>query len=283
MAPEMVEVSWNDFSSSASNTIKNLIYDQDFNDVTIACEDDMQIKAHKVVLSSGSSFFKRVLVKNPHQHPLVYLKGVKYGQLKQMIKFIYLGEIKITETEVNSFIELGKDLEVEGIIDEPANKETIETNLPTSCLDTSVKMIEDPVNNVENEVLVPKIEIETEALEEFCDLGSIKDREIKQGIKEPVSPKVAQKDGIYECKKCEFTSIHWATVRKHKISKHDGIRYKCPQSECEKTFSDTSSLLRHRKATHDGFIYKCETCEKVFSEGSTLTKHNKSKHSVTQQ
>ena len=51
--------------------------------ITLAC-DDSQLQAHKVILSACSLFFRKILKQNPHQHPLLYLKGVKFSELQYM-------------------------------------------------------------------------------------------------------------------------------------------------------------------------------------------------------
>ena len=54
----------------------NIREDKDFSDVTLAREDGLQEKGHKVILASSSPFFKDLLVKNKHPHPLIYMRGV---------------------------------------------------------------------------------------------------------------------------------------------------------------------------------------------------------------
>jgi hypothetical protein len=66
---------WNDFESNISVAFRELREDKDFFDVTLACDDD-QIQAHKVILSACSPFFRSILKRNRHEHPLLYLKGV---------------------------------------------------------------------------------------------------------------------------------------------------------------------------------------------------------------
>ena len=70
---------WNDFEANVSCAFRELREDKDFFDVTLACDDE-QIQAHKVIVSACSPFFRNVLRRNPHQHPLLYLKGVKYRE-----------------------------------------------------------------------------------------------------------------------------------------------------------------------------------------------------------
>ena len=49
---------WNDFQENVSTTFGSLRNDNDFTDVTLACEDGYQMEAHKVILASSSPFFQ---------------------------------------------------------------------------------------------------------------------------------------------------------------------------------------------------------------------------------
>ena len=110
-------MTWDVFSENSCNTIRNLYTDTSFTDVTLLTEDDQQISAHKVVLASGSCFFRRILMKNFHKNPLIYLKGIKFSDLKSIVRFIYLGETEINRNEVESFIRTGKDLQINGLLE----------------------------------------------------------------------------------------------------------------------------------------------------------------------
>ena len=103
--------SWKDFESNASSCYKRLILDTNFTDVNLACDDNRQVKAHKVVLSSSSPVLEQILLANPHQHPLIYLRKVKYS----LIKFIYLGQTEVAQAELEDFMSIAEELEVEGL------------------------------------------------------------------------------------------------------------------------------------------------------------------------
>ena len=81
MTDNTVEMWWNNFETNAHNTFRNLWNDQDFADVTLATVDDQQSRAHKVILSSCSQFFRNIFLKNPHQNPLLYLKDIRYKEI----------------------------------------------------------------------------------------------------------------------------------------------------------------------------------------------------------
>merc|ERR1712025_274343 len=110
-------LSWNQNEEMRPLLLKTLWENKDFVDVTIACDDD-QIDAHKVVLSAASSIFEKILKRNPHNHPLIYLKGTSKGQVELLLEFIYSGETNIPEENLNEFLELAKSFCVKGLTDE---------------------------------------------------------------------------------------------------------------------------------------------------------------------
>jgi len=106
---------WNDFEANISGAFREIRDEKDFFDVTLACEDDSQLQAHKVILSACSPFFRTVLRRNPHQHPLLYLKGVKSKELMSVLNFMYCGEVNVAQEELNSFLAVSEDLQVKGL------------------------------------------------------------------------------------------------------------------------------------------------------------------------
>lgn len=52
---------WKDFPSHFSGEFKSLRNDEQFVDVTLCC-DDQFIKAHKIILSACSTYFKKILM-----------------------------------------------------------------------------------------------------------------------------------------------------------------------------------------------------------------------------
>ena len=105
---------WNDFEGNISAAFRELRDDKDFFDVTLACDDE-QIQAHKVILSACSPFFRDILRRNPHQHPLLYMKSVKYTDLQAVLNFMYHGEVNVAQEELNSFLAVAEDLKVKGL------------------------------------------------------------------------------------------------------------------------------------------------------------------------
>jgi hypothetical protein len=114
MSSEKFCLRWNDFESNISVAFRELRDDKDFLDVTLACDDE-QIQAHKMILGACSPFFRNILRRNPHQHPLLYLKGVKYNDLQSVLNFMYHGEVSVAREDLNSFLSVAEDLRVKGL------------------------------------------------------------------------------------------------------------------------------------------------------------------------
>merc|ERR1712002_91719 len=98
-----------------SHAFRDIRDTKDFLDVTLVCETDEQLQAHKVILSACSPFFRKILARNPHQHPLLYLKGVKYTDLQSVLNFMYHGEVNVAQDELNSFLAVAEELRVKGL------------------------------------------------------------------------------------------------------------------------------------------------------------------------
>jgi len=132
MTANKFSLHWNDFDTNMTAAFKELREEKDFFDVTIACEDS-QIQAHKVILSACSTFFRNVLRRNPHQHPLLYLKGVKYKELLAILNFMYNGEVQVAQEELKQFLATAGDLKVKGLSQKmaiPSHPNTVSMSSP---------------------------------------------------------------------------------------------------------------------------------------------------------
>ena len=132
MSAEKFCLRWNDFEANISTAFRELREDKDFFDVTLACDDD-QLQAHKVILSACSPFFRTVLKRNKHEHPLLYLKGVKYIDLVAVLNFMYHGEVNVAQEELNSFLAVAEELKVKGLTQNGSEKSSGRTDtMPSS-------------------------------------------------------------------------------------------------------------------------------------------------------
>ena len=122
---QRLNLRWDEFENCAGNTFRDLMTDEDFADVTLVCDEDRQIRAHKVVLSAVSPFFRKILKRNPHQHPLIYLNGLSFDHLQSMISFIYTGQTEVAEIDLEKFMEASKHLQIKGLVQNNVSKEHV--------------------------------------------------------------------------------------------------------------------------------------------------------------
>ena len=114
MTGEKLSLKWNDFQDIVKVSFAELRTDTDFTDVTLACEDQ-SIKAHKVVLSACSPFFKKLFKTHSHPQSLIYMKGMKANSLTAIIDFLYIGEANVFQEELDSFLALAQELQLKGL------------------------------------------------------------------------------------------------------------------------------------------------------------------------
>ena len=113
---EKLCLKWNDFQGSVISTFGELRNDRDFTDVTLACED-IQFEAHKLILSTCSPFFRKLLKRaNKQQHPLVFMRGLDARDLEAVLDFIYQGEINIFQDDLDRFLLVAEELQLNGLV-----------------------------------------------------------------------------------------------------------------------------------------------------------------------
>ena len=65
---------------------------------------------------------------NPHQHPLLYMKGVKYSDLQSILTFMYNGEVSLPQDDLNSFLEVAEELKIKGKVIKNVSSSTSHKN-----------------------------------------------------------------------------------------------------------------------------------------------------------
>ena len=68
-----------------------------------------------MVLASSSPFFKELLRKNKHPHPLVFMRALKSEDLIAIMDFLYFGEANVFQENLDSFLALAEELKLKGL------------------------------------------------------------------------------------------------------------------------------------------------------------------------
>ncbi|XP_022189940.2 longitudinals lacking protein, isoforms H/M/V isoform X2 [Nilaparvata lugens] len=117
---------WNNYLRHIKGAFDALRTDGDLVDVTLSCEGQ-KIRAHKMLLSACSTYFRDLFKENPCQHPVIIFKDVKFVDLKALIDFIYQGEVNVVQDQLSSFLLTAELLAVQGLSD-GSNKDGPETS-----------------------------------------------------------------------------------------------------------------------------------------------------------
>jgi len=124
MKEEDFFLTWNDYSDHMKQMLQDLIISKSFTDVTLVCDDKIQLEAHKIILISCSKFFEAIL--NPLTHmseykPIIYLKGISHNEMESILQFMYLGEARFSQERTREFLRVATELELKSICQDAAN------------------------------------------------------------------------------------------------------------------------------------------------------------------
>ncbi|XP_037820227.1 protein abrupt-like isoform X2 [Lucilia sericata] len=107
---------WNDYQTSMLSSFRHLRDEEDFVDVTLAC-DERSFTAHKVVLSACSPYFRKLLKANPCEHPIVILRDVPADDVENLLSFMYNGEVNVGHEHLPEFLKTAHLLQIRGLAD----------------------------------------------------------------------------------------------------------------------------------------------------------------------
>jgi hypothetical protein len=110
--------------SDMIDVFDRMFKDESMTDVSLMCDDGI-IKAHRMVLSACSPYFKTLFDKMPNHfnyYPIVILKDTPINDLRAIIEFIYRGEVTVAQEQLESVIKNGESLQIKGLIDIEDNK-----------------------------------------------------------------------------------------------------------------------------------------------------------------
>lgn len=127
--------------------IWQLFDEQIHTDVTLALDDGQYIKAHKLILSAFSPYFKQVLtrISNPLQYPVIIVKDIVYEDLRSLIEFMYRGCTTVANERLPQVLKCAKQLKVRGLYEtnnvENINEDDYDYNRNESKITETVQTI----------------------------------------------------------------------------------------------------------------------------------------------
>ena len=251
---EKLCLQWNDFKQNISTSFGDLRGDKDFTDVTLACEDGHQVEAHKVILASSSPFFKELLRKNQHTHPLIYMRALRSEDLIAIIDFLYFGEANIFQENLDSFLALAEELKLKGLtrgVDDIGKQEKLQ--IPP----TDQNLKKEKSQKMRNSSFEPEKQIFEESGTTIASLNE-------------TGPTSADLQRLDE----QISSM----ITKSNISAGTGKGYLATCNVCGKQ-GPYNSMPRHVEANHiSGISHTCDICGTSSRSRNGLRHHKKDYH-----
>ena len=253
---EKLCLQWNNFKENVNTAFGSLREDSDFTDVTLACEDGQQIDVHKVILAASSPFFKNILTKNKHSHPLIYMRRIKSLDLVAIIDFLYCGEANVDQENLDSFLAIAEELQLKGLMGAPTTDDELQkTDLVKTTDYKNIKPVckrEEALGTLESSTrsnlnkhneIVGNIALTQNFSGDLHELDST-----VKSMMNKTDRKLNGGGNVYSCNVCgkEGQSMN---VQHHIESHHlEGISLPC--NLCEKTYRSRNSLQNHKRDGH---------------------------------
>ena len=291
---QRVQIASNDFANITNKAWKHLWESRDFNDVTLVSGDGFRAHVHKAVLSFSSSFFREVFTgEPPHPSPLIYLRGVNQRELQFLLEFIYTGESLVEEDILQSLLNLGDDLGVEGLLAEQGSQIgpncDVKADLGGTISNTE-KTNESTGHPSKLLILDGCQEINgrgSETEDTLQRANEIDEEKPNDNDSENDAPETKTKTNSLMCEQCDYQTNAITKLNLHNQLKHFGLEHPC--DICGFKAKNFYSLESHKSKKHgicfpprpkyprfDGF--KCRLCPKEFASQGGLRRHVESLH-----
>ena len=271
---------WNDFETNIRNSFRSFREEQDYFNVTIACDDGYQIDAHKIVLSAGSQFFNEIFKKTKHPNPFIFLKGISRIDLDNIVDFLYKGEAYVAQEELNKFLETAQELQVKGLQSNQEDEDN-QNQSDGNRFEESKSPLLDELNSFHNPQNIETIIEPLDKLTESTEVASISSDEMNTSLNtnDELDLQIEQmiekngRGGLWQCKVCGKTAKQKSNIKYHAETHIEGLSHTC--QICSKPFSTRNSLQFHIQKVHSQQMFNCNICGETGLKKSTFWNHKK--------
>ena len=251
---------WKEFQRNIGSSYNDLRQNADFSDVTLVCDENYQIEAHRIILTASSPFFDTILKKNKHSHPMLYMRGLNANSMEAIVDFIYHGEANICQEDLDGFLSLAEELQLKGLA--PSDKES-----PIDRLDVNREAILKTAQGKqflekESEVVNPTQEMKHSVDHTFSEYNSTVPTDLGKVIMavdantgnfnlqiETMMMKICDGEFNWKCAVCGKRTKGSTTQMKRHVEIHlDGLSYSC--THCGKVCKSRTILIKHISLNH---------------------------------
>ena len=253
MGQDGVDLEWKMYESISTNSFRTLYTDTDFADVTLACEDNKHISVHKVVLISCSEMLKKILLENPHPHPLIYLQGLTIRDLEQLKRSMYLGTTRVEEREMKTFISVSKTF---------LNNQAYQTTVTDDKKGDAMSL-------EQTQKVLDQGKVMNQAKIVFAE-----SKRVRKNIRIQSNKFAGNRE--LECTFCDWSHRSQNKLTRHMRNKHTGQSMLC--KSCDFKTSTLEKLENHERKKHNVEKIGCQLCENKFISKHILKSHIRRVH-----
>jgi len=296
MSSDKYRLNWKEFEDNTKGYFREVRVNEEFSDVTLACEDGQQIDAHKIVLSACSPFFRALLRRNQHQHPLIYMRGMTSNELSSLLDFMYYGEIEISQEDLSDFLAVAEELKLRGLTPEknngtsdtpsqfvtPTRKKRKQENSPTPTKRPTIggtpeQFVCEPETTLALNSSMDNMDSEVEEISPpHYDGPFIGHGEPEENMD---SSPMIELDRSFDPEKAKEAVAALEDKIQSMVNKNDDGSWNCKVCGKIVTGRQAKGNMKQHAETHlEGIQHTCTTCGKTYKNRNSLHTHISMKH-----
>ena len=185
-----------------------------------------------------------IFKKNKHSHPLICLEGISNSDLTSMLDYMYNGEVKIFQENLDRFLAIAQRFQLQGLMmqeeDSTEELEHKEKSENVAQPQTINDLLKEEKDGTRRDLALPeKISLPVGG-------GSIENlKDINEKVNEYLE---RTESGRFKCSICGKGAKQKIQIQYHIETHVEGIEIPC--SHCNKIFRSRHSVYRHTLAIH---------------------------------
>ena len=220
-------------------------------------------------------FFTKLLKKNIHPHPLLYMRGMNTRQLNAVLDFIYYGQVRLLHEDLDAFFILAEELELRGLSgsEKESQYSTFQQSEPKSLKDLQPLGL-NKFSVLDKNRLKSKLpQVQPEATEiqspEETSLWAVSDLIPNSGLEEQMI--MVQADKLTNTV-IDSNDVQLDDTIESMMERLGHGKFSC--NVCGKTINHKGHMISHIEHKHiQGFSHQCPKCGKPYRSRGSLQVH----------
>ena len=245
---EKFSLKWNDFHDNVSKSFGVFRNSEYLHDVTLVSDDFKHAAAHKLVLSACSEYFRNIFEHTKESKPVVCLEGLGSKDIQNILDYVYDGEVKIYQDDLDRFLSIAGRLKLSGMIGDEDQEEN-QQNISESHQDNNIGFKQQ--EHYYEPMIIPDsplpVKQHVEKPREIITLNNATSDEEQAFVEDNIEK---NSDGTFTCKICGKLSSRTNQRTNMKIHMQTHMNGSYPCTVCGKTFRSRHSLSTHFSTQH---------------------------------